>query len=287
MSHPALSALARPVAEKLLPRAWLDGWYRRRFFASRGWANRHYGVFPSFAAARECVRRHGGGEARFTLDHATWLRERLQPLPHDYPMLFWLGRALAEGGESRRAGAGPDRLGGPRIVDLGGSVGVSYLMARRLLPMPAGLRWQVVELPEVLEAGRRVALEHEAPALSFESDPGLLDGADLLWAAGAVQYIEEPLQALLSRLAAPPRWLLVNRLPLIARRAGYVTLQHSGTAASPYRVENEEAFGAALAALGYEPLDRWKCLENSLAVPLAPALGLRHFIGGCWRRREA
>lgn len=83
-----------------------------RFFSTRNWCNRHWGVFDSFEAARQYVQRHGH-VAHHTLDHRQWLSEREKLQPHDYPMLFWLSQAI-------------DRKP-VRIVDIGGSVGTSYL----------------------------------------------------------------------------------------------------------------------------------------------------------------
>jgi putative methyltransferase (TIGR04325 family) len=261
----------RSLVKAVVPQAVLQPWLRRRFFATRSWRNRHWGVFDSFEAAHQYVRRHGH-VAHYTLDHRQWLAERQTLLPHDYPMLFWLAQAI----DQKPA----------RIVDIGGSVGVSYLTFQTVLPYPPGLHWQVCELPEVVELGREIARERGGTQLSFTSDSAVLDGADILFSAGALQFIEQPLPELLNRLRAPPRHLLINRLPLTSCRTDFVTLQHSGQSPAPCRIANERSFIDAMTRAGYRERDHWKCLENHTRISLHPELALDYFHGFYFERND-
>ena len=262
----------KALATAVVPRAVLEPVLKRRFFATRSWANRHWGVFESFEAAREFAAQRGE-KTSFSLDHRKWLEEHLALMPHDYPMLYWLTRILD---------------GQPmRIVDVGGSVGVSYLAFERVMTFPQGLRWEVCELPEVVELGRQIAQERGAEQLSFASDLKALDGADILFAAGALQYIETPLHEILGGLHNPPRHVLINRLPLTGRRSTFVTLQHGGITIQAYRIANHHGFVKAMQDTGYHLCDHWKCLENQTCIPLHPELTLEHFHGFYFDRDRA
>ncbi|RZI96465.1 MAG: methyltransferase, TIGR04325 family [Variovorax sp.] len=257
--HPALKKFATSV----LPKPILRSLLQRRFLATRSWSNQHWGVFDSFAAARQWAVEHGE-KPHFELDQLGWLKSRLVLKTHDYPMLFWLARAL----DGRPA----------RVFDLGGSVGVSFLAYRQALPFAADLQWQVCELPETVALGVGVAREYQAPQLSFTSDVQMGSGADVLFTAGTIQYIETPLPQTLAALAEPPRHVLINRLPL-TRQRGFVTLQHSGTAMSPNAIANDREFVQGMVGAGYRLVDRWRCLENATHIPLHPELVVPWFHG--------
>jgi len=266
--HPAVKQLVTT----LVPRPLLRPLLQRRFLATREWANRHWGVFDSFEAANQWIAAQGQ-VSQFRLDHRRWREERLGLMVHDYPMLFWLDRVLQ--GRSTA-----------RVADLGGSVGVSYYAFRRVLPFGDGLQWQVCELPETVAAGREIAQEQGAVQLSFTSDPAALDGADVLFAAGAIQYIETPLPDTLRAMQAPPAHVLINRLPLSGRHPTHVTLQHSGQAISPYRIANRREFLDAMAQAGYRQVDTWRCLENATDIPLHPEHALPWFHGFYFTRQD-
>ena len=243
-------------------RTLLEQYYRRRFFRSRGWQNLHYGVFNSFAEAREEARRHHV-TAHYELDHAEWLQSHLHLRLHDYPVLFWLEKLLTST---------------HRIVDLGGSVGVSYYSYSNRLAMAAGLEWLVLELPEVVARGREIAKERHAFSLRFADSFDGIDGGGALLCAGALQFIEEPLPQLLQRCKTPPVHLLINRIPMRAA-SGYVTLQNTGQAIAPSHVFCRADFLGALTQLGYVLEDEWDCLENSLPLPFHPELSVPSYTG--------
>jgi putative methyltransferase (TIGR04325 family) len=164
------------------------------------------------------------------------------------------------------------------VLVLGGSVGVSWYALSPYLSRAERLAWQVCELPETAALGRKIATEREAAQLSFTTEPRAMDGADVLFSAGTIQYIDTPLVNMLAPLALPPRHVLINRLPLTGGRS-FITLQNSGVAVSPYRIQNEDGFLGGMDRLGYRVVDRWKCLQNSAAIPLHPEHTLEHFHG--------
>lgn len=253
----------KSVARQLIPQSLNTARYERYFFQSRRWENLHLGVFESFQAARDYAARRNA-VAAFDLDHEAWLEERVRLKPHDYPMMFWLERTFEHG---------------MRVVDLGGSVGVSCYAFRPFMRFPEGLQWQVCELERVVALGRRIAQERGESALSFTSDLACLEGATVLFTAGALQYIEAPLAQLLAGLTHPPPHLLINRIPLTRRRSSFVTLQNGGAGVQAYRISNAREFVEDLGRLGYREVDHWKCLESSAPIPLHPDLSLSSFDG--------
>jgi putative methyltransferase (TIGR04325 family) len=261
----SIRTFAKSVAKSLAPQFLLDQWYEHRFFSCRRWENLHFGVFDSYQEAISLADRKGAN-TRYALycDHEQWLRDRQDLRPHDYPMLFWLGQVLETD---------------MRVVDIGGSLGVSYYAFKRVIDFPPGHRWQVCELEEVVLIGRRLALERAESALSFTTELGALEDASVLFTAGALQFLEPTLVQLLTALEKPPKEVLINRVPVTAQRSTFVTLQNTGESITPCRIVNVDQWTSDLARLGYRLVDRWKCLENSMAIPSHRVLSLDHFDG--------
>ncbi len=260
----------RAAAERLGPaRALLRGRYERRFRTARG-AGALCGAYASFAEAARAApagaalgydRVEAGGLYRDLLDDVA---------PKDYPALFWLR----------------DALGGARTVfDLGGHVGVSYYAFRRYLPYPAGLRWVVCDVPAVVAEGVAMAAARGAPGLAFTTDPAEASGADVLFAAGSLQYMERPLEALVAGLARRPRHVLINQTPTHAG-GGFVTLQNIGVAFCAYRVAAAGALPDALGRLGYALVDQWEDPVRRTALPYHPDVGPIAYSGYYLRRAD-
>ncbi len=173
--------------------------------------------------------------------------------PRDYPLMFWLSHALRGGARS--------------VFDFGGHVGIKFYAYRRYLAYPDDLRWTVCDVPAVVESGQKFArITSGSEKLSFTTRFEEADGCDVLFAAGSLQYVEEPLALRLARLARRPGRLLLSGVPLFAGRS-FVTLQSIGTAYCPYQVWNRDDFVAALESVGYELRDEWRNPEKTLHVP--------------------
>lgn len=237
-----------------------------RFFNTHEWRNLHWGVFDSLEMAETYALQHGQ-PAHYTLDQRKWLAERQTLAPHDYPVLHWMERAMQRSSP---------RLS--RIADLGGSVGVSYFTFEPFLPLRTGVVWQICELPETVQLGHKIARERGETHLQFTSEVADLDGADILFTAGTIQFIPTPLHEMLARLTSPPAHLLINRLPL-SQFDEYFTLQNSGTSVAPCRIANDGAFVKSLTDAGYALIDRWQCLQNNIHIPFHPERTLTHFHG--------
>ena len=247
-----------------IPRALLQERYARQFYACREWENLHLGRFNSFAEARASLGSRGL-DGHYAIDPKKWAVKRATTFaPHDYPVLFWLGKIVKAGG---------------KLVDVGGSIGVTYYLYRERLAIPSDLSWVVIELPEVVAIGRELVTDNDAPQLSFTDNFSAIDGAAIFFSAGALQFFDGDLTSALSGLVNRPEHLLINRLPLIAGAPTFVTLQNTGQSIAPVRVEKFSEFVESVEALGYKKIDVWKCLENSLALPFHPELNVPYFYG--------
>jgi len=247
--------------------------YERIFRRSHHYGNSYSGKYASYAEAKAAAPATlpttyaGAGTSGMYLEQ----HERIRV--SDYPLVYWLGQLLREGQH--------------RIFDLGGHIGVSYYGFRRYLDYPADLRWQVHDVPDVVEAGRDWARQHDPEArLQFTDSRGDASGQDVLVTSGALQYLEYTLPELLQTLQHPPVHVLVNLVPMHPTQ-GYFTLQNIGRAVLPYRVMAIPEFTAAMEALGYVAQDQWHSAERYLRVPFEPDCRIDGYEGFYFRRRDA
>ncbi len=262
----------KQAVRAVVPDAVLSARYERWFFGLHEWRNVHCGRFATRDEARDFLASRGF-DGHYEIDHAQWAAERSDKLhAHDYPVLFWLGKLL-------------DR--GDRLVDLGGSVGVSYYLFRRYLDLPRDLVWEVSELSEVAEQGRQLLLTNPTPNLRFTDQWQAMSGASILLAAGVLQFLDLSLEQMLADSPVPPRHLLVNRVALTTTATSFVTLQNTGRSIAPVSVETVVSFLAGLSRRGYELVDQWRCLENSTQVPFHPECDVPCFHGFYLRHRPA
>jgi len=256
---PGIRLLSRPIYRRL---------FRRPFQARAS----YYGVFDNYQEAVDAApptlptSYDVEASGRMYRSHLDQIRVS------DYPSVYWLSRLFA---------------GGSRVVfDLGGHIGVSYYGFRRYLDYPTGLVWRVHDVPAVVNAGREWAARHDpAGHLEFTHSRFDVDGCDVLFTSGALQYLDYTLPELLEQLAHPPRHVLVNLVPMHSHRS-YFTLQNIGFAICPYRVTAVDEFVAAMDALGYETVDRWESHERHLHVPFEPQCDVDSYKGFCFRMRE-
>lgn len=244
---------------------WRVDRYERRF-AYAEQANLFRGIFESFTDA-ELSAPH---TKPLGYDHpapAAMYEERTKLIfPSDYPILFWLQRLMSAGQCTT-------------LFDFGGHIGVGYYSYRRYLTYPRALRWQVCDVPAVVERGREWARDHDnLGQLSFTDAMEEASGKDLFFASGSLQYLPQGLGDMLAELAQPPRHLLINLLPLHLRES-YFTLQNIGTAFCPYHVSSEQRFMHEITSLGYRLVDRWVNLEKACSIPFHPEYSLDRYHG--------
>ncbi len=259
-----LQALVRALRECPPVRLWRERRYERLFEGADG-MQLFRGVYASFEEAL----RHVPATRPVGYDNpgpSSMYRELTDSVtPRDYALMFWLTHGFARGAR--------------RVFDFGGHVGIKYYAYGRYLDAPSDMHWTVCDVPAVVEAGRALAATRpDSARLAFSTRFEDAARADVFFAAGSLQYIDEPLHERLARLECRPPRLLLSGLPLLPGRA-FVTLQSIGTAYCPYRVFDREAFVAALVGLGYVLRDEWRNPEKSLRVPFHEGAEVESYTG--------
>lgn len=250
-------------------RSWHRFAYHEHFAHIASWERLFSGVYPDFATARAAIpREHAVGYDNPAA--ATFLGRQAPIVPSDYPMLFWLSRIFADGART--------------VFDFGGYTGITYNSYKPFAIYPRGLRWIVYDVPAIVAQGERFLLADPEAALSYTTT---LDGAaaDVLLAAGSLQFCERQLADVIATFPVPPQYVLVNKLP--AGKETFTTLQNMGPAISPYRIFERRAFVASIEAVGYTLIDTWEDAELGCYIPFYPEKALPAFSGFAFRRKGA
>jgi putative methyltransferase (TIGR04325 family) len=226
-----------------------------------------YRTFQEAQAAIDPLRRVGYDNPQ----SSTLYHGRLDLVkPSDYAIFYWLGPLLA---------------GARSVFDFGGNVGWSYYAFQKYLAYPPRLRWVICDVPAVVDAGRALASQREAPHLRFTTQFREADRSDVLFTSGTLQYVEQDLAALLGALDNKPPHVLINRVPF-SDRPTYFTVQDIGTACCPYKVSNQAEFVTSLQRLGYALVDTWRCPESACRVLFRPMRSVRHYTGMYFRKGD-
>lgn len=110
------------------------------------------------------------------------------------------------------------------VVDFGGALGSAFWQCRVYLDQLQSVRWQVVEQPSFVEAGR----EFTSDRLSFVSDVAALSSPavpPLVLAGGVLQCIENPYAALDKLAGLRASHMLIDRLPLFDAAEDHLCIQ--------------------------------------------------------------
>src|SRR5256885_12079055 len=193
------------------------------------------GVYDSYAAAEREIpasRKRGWDNEESA---SIWLFQIDHMQPTAYAPFFWLSKLLQPG---------------TTLVDYGGSIGLSYYGYVKRRELPAGARWLIVELPHLVTVGTKVAQRQKAEQLEFATELGSAPRCDILFSAGALQYMEHSVPGLLEKMAALPKHILLNKVPLHRERR-YWTLQNFGTAVSPYRDRKSTRLNSSHLVISY------------------------------------
>jgi putative methyltransferase (TIGR04325 family) len=244
--------------------------YDRAFLRASAEDRMFRGVFQTSeeAQASAPAGRRGGYDHPESADFGRKWEQRLYPT--DYPLMFWLQSALHDGARS--------------IVDFGGNIGVKFYAYRRYIEFPADLRWQVIELPAIAEAGRQRAAEQGIEdMLSFLTELRQVQGADLLFASGSLQYLSVGVADLLRTMPELPQRVVVNATPVHPNKT-YYTLNSIGHAYCAYRITGEPEILDGMQALGYTLRDRWKHPDKDCRIAFDREHSLHHYCGFAFMR---
>jgi putative methyltransferase (TIGR04325 family) len=265
--------LGYKAMEILLGRLPVGRWARalpplRRLYTSKVMARRDNtglfsGLYPSYDAALAAIP----SSRKAGWDHENsaklWLGQIDPVMLSTYPIFFWLGKVYREN---------------DALVDLGGSIGLTYYGYRKLAGLPKGSSWTVVEVSKIAEQGAQLAVKEHAEGLRFVVDPAQAGRCDLLLSAGALQFMEKSIPGLIESLPSKPRYLLLNKLPLTAQEDCW-TLHNYGPAVTPNRLFNEQIFLEYFADHGYQLRDRWEVEDLKCLIPFYPERYIRRFAG--------
>jgi len=254
--------LASPSTQAALE--WTEGWlpplryfhtllYEREFARVVPWARRFCGVYGTF---EEAIRAAPASKpVGYDNSAAAGFMEPSGPLlPSDYPVLFWLEKALADSS---------------RLLDIGGYVGISYYTYRNYLKYPDDLEWMIQDVQAVTAAGTEIARNQHSRGLSFTTEITLALRPQTVLAAGSLQFIEHDFADLLTRMGALPTHVIVNKTPL-TDLPEFVTLQDLGPAVCAYRIFNRAKLVRSIEVLGYRLVDSWANLDFSCRIPFHP-----------------
>lgn len=262
-----LSRVIRGVAWRL-PTRVVRGLPPRWRFRLDEYSNLFEGAWPTVEAARRAMPRvRPAGYDH--VDAANLYAERLDTI-FDYDR-----EALDALREVRPHVA--------HIVDLGGHVGLSYYAFGEALSLgDARVRWTVVDVAAIVEAGARLAADRGVMNLAFEQRLHDVDETDVLLAAGSLQYLDDDLGTLLRSMRALPRHVILNKTPLTDGEA-YVTVQNIGVAYCPYHVRRRADVASQMQALGYTLVRRWTNAGLSCVPHDRPEVGVVGYDGAWWR----
>ncbi len=243
-------------------------WYRGRVFARTDHTGLHWGIYPTFEQALADIpaSRKAGWDHDETA--GLWVGQIDPVRPSSYPVFFWIEKLWRTN---------------PRLVDVGGSIGLTYYGYRRYSALPADGRWTVVEVPKIAAQGARIAEREGAANLAFVDRLEHAPACDLLLSAGALQFMPQGIPGLLEALPSRPRWVVLNKLPVTERPDSW-TLQNYGPAITPNRLFNERTLLDYFTGHGYVLRDRWAVQDLDMLIPFHPEQFLREFAGFVFER---
>lgn len=186
----------------------------------------------------------------------------------DYPVLFWLSRLLANGGN---------------VLDAGGHMGTKYRAFAPYLKYGGAVTWTVYDLPAIVRAGRERAMADGLDALSFVERITDAPPPSVFLASGLLQYLDRPVGDLLGEIENPPQWLLFNKVAFHPRGPA-VTLERIGAALVPYQMRERGDFVDGVERLGYQLADEWRIAELSHTISTHPEIGPSKSLGLLFRK---
>ena len=262
----ALIALGRrPLPFKLI-KALRERPFGRRFLNLLTGYNRAYATLAEANAAVRSADELGHEHPKYAQLNLS-MSESARP--SDYPALFHMQPLLP----SLRT-----------VFDFGGNVGNLFYCYSRYLALPNDLIWTVYDLPNNLDVGAKIARERRESRLRFTERLEEADGVDLLIACGSMHYFEEPLPDIIAKFARLPRYVLINRTPLIDGPP-LATVQDGEFWRIACMLHNRDNLIARFQKLGYELRDTWSVEESAVMVVGYPDRSAQSYTGMFFRLR--
>lgn len=202
-----LHHLLPPAAVDLLRRCSRHGWHgdyptwQAAADACTGYQE------PNIAERVEQATRHVlDGSAACERDGVTF--DQAEPR---WPVLALLMRAAAVDG----------RLS---VVDVGGSLGSSWLQHRSAWPGIPGMQWTVVEQPEFVRRGQAL-FQQGPPTFRTSLDQAWEAQPNVVLLSAVLHYLPEPHRMLADIIARKPGWIIIDRTPTWRQDRDRITVQ--------------------------------------------------------------
>jgi putative methyltransferase (TIGR04325 family) len=164
------------------------------------------------------------------------------------------------------------------VFDLGGNVGNLFYCYSTHLTWLSGVSWKVFDMPANTTMGAEWAKQRGASQLSFTNNWQDANGVDLLIVSGSLHYFEQPVPQMVGELSKKPRYILVNRTPLIDADP-VATIQDAGQFRVACMLHNRKQLTEEFVALGYKLVDQWSAPELSMDVPGYPEYKVASYSG--------
>jgi putative methyltransferase (TIGR04325 family) len=135
-----------------------------------------------------------------------------------------------------------------------------------------------------MTAGEALARERGATSLRFAHQGAAAErGADIVLAAGSLQYLETDLATIVAAFEHRPRHVLVNVTPVYDGPA-FMTVQNVSTVYCAYRVFNRQQLVGSMESAGYQLVDSW-AKPRRFRVPGHPDKGFDQYSGFYFRAK--
>jgi putative methyltransferase (TIGR04325 family) len=228
-----------------------------------GWLLGYRRSFGTLDEVMRAVKPYARGGHENPANVALHLELNRMARPSDYAAFYYLRDPL---------------LCVKKIFDLGGNVGNLYYCYRDYLPLRKDVVWTVFDLPETISRGRTLASSRNVPNLQFTDDLQQASGADLFIASGSLQYFDRSLPELLESIGQRPRYILINRTPLIDG-PDFAVVQDAGHIRVGCKLYNRSKLIAQFERLGYGVLGEWQAPELRLSVLDRPSSSVAAYAG--------
>jgi len=153
------------------------------------------------------------------------------------------------------------------VLDFGGALGSSWFQHRNFLSGLPDVRWDVVEQPNYVKAGREFIREEGLRFWSSIEDCAAVATPNVVLLSGVLQCIPDP-QSVLTRLTQlKPLVIILDRVPYVHSGAAEAILiqktpAHIYPATYPCRFFCEENLIQTLSKLGYKLIEVFPALDR-------------------------
>ncbi len=185
----------------------------------------------------------------------------------DWPVMFYL---------QDRANKG--RLSA--VTDFGGHVGVKYYAYSPFLQFSESFLWQAVEVPAMVEAGKKRPGEGNRSLRFYER---IEDTApcDVLLCSGVLQYSPLTIEEIIGRMPKRPAMVILSRVSTLEAE-GLYTLENFNDVKIPHRIFSLNELEQSRQTIGYSKLAHWHIPHRDFEIPFEPGTPQVKMIGEVW-----